>query len=166
MTLTVVLQEPSEEVRLLLLRVLQFLWDRPSASVWGKSAIEDTADIVTYSLSDIFPVAKRQSCVLLQRLVAVCGDGVRLKFERLLRALTGNLIHQHSKTRQLALATVAPLILCGGSDLEKVCVVLFGGVPMEFPCGCLPDIHDYLLCFAFISAGSRCANAELGSATK
>ncbi len=118
------LQEPSEEVRLLLLRLLQFLWDRPSASVWGECAVEDTTDVVTYSLSDIFPEAKRQSCVLLQRLIAVCGDGVRVKFERLLRSLAGNLSHQHSKTRQLALATVAPLIVCGGgSDLEKVCAI-------------------------------------------
>ncbi len=103
--------------------MLQSLWDRPSASVWGKCAVEDTTDVVIYSLSDIFPEAKRQSCVLLQRLIAVCKDGVRVKFERLVRALAGNLTHQHFKTRQLALATVAPLILCGGSDLEKVCVI-------------------------------------------
>ncbi len=118
------LQEPSEEVRLLLLRLLQFMWDRPSASIWGECAVEDTSDVVMYSLSDIFPEAKRQSCVLLQRLIAVCGDGIRFKFERTLRALSGNLSHQHSKTRQLALATVAPLIVCCvGSDLEKVCVI-------------------------------------------
>ncbi len=103
--------------------MLQSLWDRPSASVWGHCAIEDTADVVTYSLSDIFPEAKRQSCVLLQRLIAVCKDGVRVKFQRLVRALSGNLTHQHSKTRQLALTTLAPLILCGGSDLEKVCFI-------------------------------------------
>jgi hypothetical protein len=137
--------ETAEELRLLLLQLLEFLWSRPSASTWGAEVADETAEVLTCALLDTFPEVKRHSCTLLSLMAGVPAGRTSLKHrtDKLLQVLASNLSHQHSKTRQMTVEGMGDVLLCGGDGADKVRFPLFWFTSLPHPAGSLTSIASH-----------------------
>eukprot|EP00752_Nemacystus_decipiens_P002612 g2445.t1 len=116
---SVPLAEPAEEVRALVLRLCSAVLRGKSAETFGCEVAGEACAVLAAALTDPFPEAKRECCSLLLKLAAVCPGGLRSRLGKVLRPLTVNLGHQHSKTRQMTLQALGALLRCGADDLDK-----------------------------------------------
>ncbi|CAM9386582.1 unnamed protein product [Chrysoparadoxa australica] len=112
--------EVAEEVRLLELQLLEELLGRDSAKDWCSEIAQDMAKSVSHGLADSFAEVKRKCCSIVIQAATIDPAVARLHQEQLMRPLTANLGHQHSKTRQMTLQAIGALITCGADSLDKM----------------------------------------------
>jgi len=130
--------EPTEEVRLLAVKIAGLLASRPGALPdpgTPAAAAEAFANggstapgqqghgvcvVLARSLGDGFPEVKREACGGVRGLVAAYPALAACHGESLVRGCVAALGHQHSKTRQLALTALGQLVLCCAPTAAEV----------------------------------------------
>jgi dynein assembly factor 5 len=108
--------EPAEEMRLVLLQLLSTMLKRESCKEALPDLMEDVCLIIAVSLTDAFPDVKKECTSCVNLLSKASPTDIRSHAPPVVKALIGNVGHQHSKVRQYTLQALALLVPCIGAE--------------------------------------------------
>ena len=123
--------EPSEEIRLCMIQVLQVLTKSTSDP---NPYLQDTVSMIRQSLSDPFPAVRKACCECITSLAhhpQMQESNFRMYASVLLAAIVTCLEHAHSKLRIHALQATTPLLLCTEQDDLKPWLERLRGMVMD-----------------------------------
>lgn len=101
--------ESAEEVRLLLLELLETLLDRGSTKIIQDS-MDKVATVLCKALSDQFPDSKRACNTIIRKASVKCPQRIKRHTPSIVRPLVANLQHQHAKVRSTTLQVRVELL--------------------------------------------------------
>ncbi|CAH8642771.1 unnamed protein product [Dicrocoelium dendriticum] len=106
--------EPSEELRLDTLRLVQVMSEKMSDIT---PFVDELLTIIQHSLMDSYHEVKKLSCNIAQELAQKGGERFYRTSECLINPLLANLIHQHSKVRVAAIQAIGTVLVHSQSKL-------------------------------------------------
>ena len=112
------IEEGAEELRLLLLQLVELLLERARGAI-GPS-LPELVQLLSTSLNDSFPDAKKVSCTLTIQLARALPDLIVPHCASLSAALQPCLVHQHSRVRSIATEALVALLLREPSALPEL----------------------------------------------
>jgi hypothetical protein len=110
--------EPAEEMRLVLLQLLSTLLKRKNCEETLPDLMEDLCIIISTSLTDAFPDVKKECTSCVNLLAKAAPAEIRSHAPAIVKALIGNVLHQHSKVRQYTLQVRFVIIDCADVTCE------------------------------------------------
>ncbi|KAL2914850.1 hypothetical protein HK105_205592 [Polyrhizophydium stewartii] len=108
--------EPSEEIRLLMLRALLEMVEGSKAGF--SPFVEDTVKILARTLADSFPDVKKDSCRLVIELCKHNARPVAFHGDAVAKAILPVLHHRHSSVRTVAIEALGAAILVDAAGLD------------------------------------------------
>jgi len=127
--------ENSEELRLLLLKLLNALLSSKSTHGVASQLLDDLRNVLSVAVLDTFPEVKSealQAMILISR--AIPGE-VHMHIKSLVESALSAIRHQHSRIRQKAISTAGELLLyCSeglNSVMEKIVLPAFERLPFD-----------------------------------
>ncbi|OON17671.1 HEAT repeat protein, partial [Opisthorchis viverrini] len=112
--------EPSEELRLETLRLVQLILKNP---VDISPYVDDVLMILQYVLRDSFPEVKKLSCTIAQELARRKLHRFYQNSESILNPLLSNFVHQHSKVRVCAVQAAGTVMIYSQGKLVDQTIV-------------------------------------------
>ncbi|KAJ3355712.1 HEAT repeat-containing protein 2 [Entophlyctis luteolus] len=110
--------EPSEEIRLLLVRLLLAIVEK-TKQVFGPG-VDETVKILNKTLTDPFPEVRKESCSLIIALSNHTPQTLTLHCSPLAKSLTPSLQHRHAAVRIQSLKALQALAIVDASALDDM----------------------------------------------
>lgn len=125
--------EPAEELRLQLVRLMGIFIDSAAAAVAGSggesdattraevlAVLPDVSDALTKAASDAFPDVKKEVAGVVSALCVAFRGELHKHLAGLVASQAANTGHQHSRVRSAALRTLQELMPCASEQLAKL----------------------------------------------
>lgn len=119
--------EPAEEVRLEVVKLLRLLLAREEESFYTKLSL--LVELLAKAITDPFPDLKKETAATIIVLAEFLAKTEEVPFETkdkhyttLVKAVAGNLGHQHGRVRITAIQAIGAVVKARGGDLAK-CIV-------------------------------------------
>eukprot|EP00966_Prymnesium_polylepis_P322730 7378973-Prymnesium_polylepis.3 len=110
--------ESSEELRLLLLQLVDLVLDKCGEGAAG--SLHELVQVLTASLADAFPDAKKLSCAMVIKLANALPEAIVPHCAPLAAALQPTLTHQHSRVRAIATEALVAVLVREPSPLVEL----------------------------------------------
>ena len=96
--------EPSEEIRLQLMRLLSLIIDKSGCNI--SVYMDDITKVLVRTLIDAFPDIRKESCLCCSQIAKSIPDTFHMVSESYINPLLLSITHQHSKNRRLVVTTI------------------------------------------------------------
>ncbi|ORZ31976.1 armadillo-type protein [Catenaria anguillulae PL171] len=113
-----VLVEPSEELRLVLIKLLALLVSRCESE--PSFIVQDCCLILFSTLGDSFPDVRKESCNIVNLLATRCPSHLRLHAEKLIKKIVPALGYRHAAIRISALQALGSAVMTDAGTLREI----------------------------------------------